>query len=57
MYILCKFVWDKDDIPRIYVLANEKNLNHTEKERKAVSTDDPVVFKNWSLCLDESTEA
>ena len=46
VYILCQFVWDKDDIPRIYVLAHEKNLNHTEKETKAVSTDDPIVFKN-----------
>ena len=46
MYILCQFVWDKDDNPRIYVLAHEENLNHTEKETEAVSADDTVVFKN-----------
>ena len=47
MYILCQFVWDKDDTPRIYVLAHEENLNHSEKETKAVSADDRVLFKNF----------
>ena len=41
----------------VFMFWHMKRLNHTEKETKAVSTDDPVVFKNWSLCLDESTEA
>ena len=46
VYTLCQFVWDKDDIPYVYVLADEMNLNHAEWKQRLVSTDDSVVFKN-----------